>query len=40
LPSVGLWIVIALVAAVLVICVLGSIIGFMMAEPQSAHLTT
>ena len=39
LPSVGLWIVTALLVAVLVICLLGSIIG-LMVRPQSAHLTT
>ena len=39
LPSVGLWIVTTLLVAVLVICLLGSIIG-LIAEPQSPHLTT
>jgi hypothetical protein len=39
LPSVGFWIVITLLVAVLVICLLGSIIG-LMVEPQSPHLTT
>jgi hypothetical protein len=42
LPSVGLWIVITLLVAVLVICLLGSIIGLMEPAPelQSPHLTT
>ena len=37
LPSVGVWIVITLLVAVLVICLLGSIIGLMVRahEPQS-----
>jgi hypothetical protein len=39
LPSVAFWIVITLLVAVLVICLLGSIIG-LIAEPQSPHLTT
>jgi hypothetical protein len=39
LPSAGFWIVITLLVAVLVICLLGSIIG-LMVEPQSPHLTT
>jgi len=39
LRSVMLWIVNTLLAAVLVICLLGSIIG-LMVEPQSPHLTT
>ena len=39
LRSVVLWIVNTLLAAVLVICLLGSIIG-LMVEPQSPHLTT
>jgi hypothetical protein len=39
LPSVAFWIVTTLLVAVLVICLLGSIIG-LMVEPQSAHLTT
>ena len=39
LPSVGLWIVTTLLVAVLVICLLGSIIG-LIAEPQSLHPTT
>jgi hypothetical protein len=39
LPSVGLWIVTTLLVAVLVICLLGSIIG-LIAEPQSPHITT
>ena len=39
LPSVGLWIVTTLLVAVLVICLLGSIIG-LMVEPRSPHLTT
>ena len=39
LPSVGFWIVITLLVAVLVICLLGSIFG-LMVEPQSSHLTT
>jgi hypothetical protein len=36
LPRVAIWIAITLLAAVLVICVLGSIIG-LMVEPQSPH---
>jgi AbiV family abortive infection protein len=42
LPSVAFWIAITLLAAVLVICLLGSIIGLMepAPEPQSPHLTT
>jgi hypothetical protein len=42
LPSVGLWIVITLLVAVLVIWLLGSIIGLMVHAPelQSPHLTT
>ena len=39
LTSVGLWIVTTLLVAVLVICLLGSIIG-LMVRPQSPHLTT
>ena len=39
LRSVVLWIANTLLAAVLVICLLGSIIG-LMVEPQSPHLTT
>ena len=39
LPSVAFWIAITLLVAVLVICLLGSIIG-LMVEPQSPHLTT
>jgi hypothetical protein len=37
LPSVGLWIVITLLVAVLVMCLIGSIIGLMVRahEPQS-----
>jgi hypothetical protein len=42
LPSVGFWIVITLLVAVLVIFFLGSIIGLMVQpqEPQSPHLNT
>ena len=36
LPSVGFWIVITLLVAILVICSLGSIIG-LMVEPHSPH---
>src|SRR5215475_11202470 len=39
LPSVGFWIVITLLVAVLVICLLGSIIG-LMVQPQSPHPST
>jgi len=39
LPSVGVWIVTMLLLAVLVICLLGSVIG-LVVEPQSPHLTT
>src|SRR5262249_35639324 len=38
LPSVGFWIVITLLVAVLVICLFGSIIG-LMVQPQSPNLT-
>ena len=39
LLSAAFWIAITLLVAVLVICLLGSIIG-LMVEPQSPHLTT
>jgi len=39
LPSVAFWIAITLLVAVLVVCLLGSIIG-LMVEPQPPHLTT
>ena len=39
LPSVAFWVAITLLVAVLVVCLLGSIIG-LMVEPQSPHLTT
>ena len=42
LPSVGLWIVTTLLVAVLVICLLGSVIGLKVHAPelQSPHGTT